>query len=465
MNRREATAALLTCMAIVPPALAWKARHVTASAPMQSQSQTNFKESSAVFPLAISGSRRYLQDAAGRPFLMTGDTAWSLIAELKRDEVDVYLSTRQQQGFNTLLVNLIEHHFSSNPPADAYGEQPFRAPGRFSEPNDRYFDNAYWILRRASELGFLILLVPAYLGAGGGDEGWYVDMKAAGLEALRAYGRYVSQRYRDLSNIIWVHGGDHDDPDRSLARAVAGGIVEADSKALQTVHSSRDTVTPDYWRGESWLSIDTVYTYGDVFEAVASEHARGLPLPIVMIEAIYENEHGLDEQRVRAQAYGAILGGAAGQIYGNNPVWHFSGPGLFFSVFGWRHALDSSGASSIGHLRRFFEPLEWWKIEPDHGVVLADGEGRNDDYYAICGIAADRSFAVIYASYARQLTVKTPWSDAKGMDARWYDPAAGLFADPAPIAASVDQGLIFTVPDGSNASGYDDWLLLLTPAV
>src|SRR5262245_60716286 len=36
-------------------------------------------EAAAAFPLSIKPGERYLVDAAGRPFLIQGDTAWSLI--------------------------------------------------------------------------------------------------------------------------------------------------------------------------------------------------------------------------------------------------------------------------------------------------------------------------------------------------------------------------------------------------
>ena len=50
-------------------------------------------------------------------------------------------------------------------------------------------------------------------------------------------------------------------------------------------------------------------------------------MPFFLIESAYENEHGAGELRVRIQAYQALLSGASGHIYGNNPVWHFDGPG------------------------------------------------------------------------------------------------------------------------------------------
>ena len=40
----------------------------------------------ATFPLRIPAGKRHLEDAAGQPFLLHGDAAWSLIAQLTRED-------------------------------------------------------------------------------------------------------------------------------------------------------------------------------------------------------------------------------------------------------------------------------------------------------------------------------------------------------------------------------------------
>ena len=93
MNRRTALAALL---AVSMPdgisgmlgGLAW------ANGGEAGQAQAR----AGAFPLMVSQDRRCLKDGDGTPFLITGDAAWSLIAELDREEAEFYLTTRQQQG-------------------------------------------------------------------------------------------------------------------------------------------------------------------------------------------------------------------------------------------------------------------------------------------------------------------------------------------------------------------------------
>jgi len=69
------------------------------------------------FPPKLSVDGRYLVDQQEKPFLVIGDSPWSLIVELTPDQVDLYLDDRHAKGFTLLLVNLIEHKFASDPPS------------------------------------------------------------------------------------------------------------------------------------------------------------------------------------------------------------------------------------------------------------------------------------------------------------------------------------------------------------
>src|SRR5215472_9365209 len=81
--------------------------------------------------LKVSSNRRYLVDQKGRPFLVVGDSPWSLIAQLDEQDIERYLKDRQSKGFNSIIVNLIEHKFCTNPPHTRAGLAPFAKPGDF----------------------------------------------------------------------------------------------------------------------------------------------------------------------------------------------------------------------------------------------------------------------------------------------------------------------------------------------
>ena len=413
-----------------------------------------------VFPVRTEPDKRHLVDAGDKPFLIQGDAAWSLIVQLTQAEVDQYLDDRKARGFNTLLVNLIEHRFSDSPPNNAYGQRPFLTPGDFSTPNDQYFAHADWVLSRAAEKGFLVLLVPAYLGYGGGDEGWYADMVANGSAKLRSYGRYLGQRYKDYTNILWTYGGDYNPPDRSLVEAIADGIREYQPGAPGTAHTAPETAAIEFWGGEPWLQVNTVYTYSPVYERSLQQYERPEQLPFFLLETTYENEHDVTTRQLRTQAYHALLSGAAGQVFGNNPIWHFNGPGLYPTTLTWQQALQGAGSRSMAHVWGLFAALEWWRLEPDvDNSLLTAGLGTGQDR-AVSAAAGDRSFAIAYLPTVRNVSVNLGGMAGPHVAARWYDPTDGSFTvvTGSPFPAS---GAHLFRPGGDNSDGDGDWVLVL----
>jgi hypothetical protein len=410
-----------------------------------------------LFPLSVAPSKSYLLDAAGRPFLIHGEAAWSLIAALTREKAEVYLDDRRARGFNAVLVSLIEHHFLKNPPANVYGEMPFTVPGDFTTPNEAYFEHADWVLRRARDLGFVVLLAPAFLGSEGGGDGWYREMVAAGTDKLRSYGRFLGKRYSSFKNIIWVQAGDFNPPDKGVVNAIAEGIAETAPGALQTAHCAPETTALDYWAGESWLTLNNIYTYGRVQSAASKENGRTGQMPFLLIESAYENEHGATAQRLRMQAYDALLSGAAGQVFGNNPIWHFDGPGLYPAPVDWERALASPGAKSMRHLNELMGSVAWWTLEPSQRLAINDDAVLMER--AVGARAKDGSFAIIYLPGARAITVELSELAGPRVTADWFDPAIGSF-----ISTGADLSLNGThvfQPPGVNGGGSKDWVLLL----
>ncbi len=412
------------------------------------------------FPLRAEPGKRYLEDSDGRPFFIQGDSAWSLIAELTESEADLYLRARKARGFNTILVNLLEHRFASKAPANIRGEPPFTHAGDFTTPNEAYFAHAERILKRACELGFLVLLTPSYAGYGGGAEGWYPEMKENGPARLREYGEFLGQRFRHLDNIIWVEGGDYNPPDKDLVRAIADGIRTYDPKALHTAHGAPESAALDYWSGEPWLAINNVYTYGPVFADSLAQYERPEKMPFFLMESTYEGEHDADATRIRTQAYQAILSGASGQIFGNNPIWHFSGPGLYDVPIDWKQALDSPGARSMQVLHDLVSATKWWLLEPDiKSRFLVSGQGT-EKQRAVAAVARDGSFALTYVPSGRLFNLDLSRLSGGHIDASWVDPSTGQSTAVAgsPFAPSRQTFL----PPQTNQSGYADWVLQLT---
>lgn len=412
------------------------------------------------FPLRVRPGARFLEDASGVPFLVHADVPGNILVQLKREDAIRYLDDRQKRGFNTLFTGLIEKFYASHPPANAYGDAPFRVAGDFTTPVEAYFAHVDWFLEEAARRGFLVGLTPAWLGFKAGKEGWYREMVASGPERLREYGRYLGKRYARFDNVLWIHGGDYNPPDKALVRAIAEGIREFDRRALHTAHAAPGFAAIDVWRGETWLQIDTVYTYGPVYPPTLQQYRDRQRLPFILMESAFENEHGADERRLRAQAYQALLTGAAGHVFGNNPIWHFDAPGIYDAPMTWQDALASRGAQSITHLRNLFATLDWTRLVPDvDGRFLRAGHGEGPER-AVAAVASDDSFGLIYLPSARAVTLDSGRLGNRRTAWKWYDPSGGTFR--AAEEGARDGPLVTMMPPGQNAAGYEDWLLIAT---
>lgn len=181
-------------------------------ASLRSTSPVGAAESDSTFPVRVSANNRYLEDASGKPFLLQGDTAWSLMVQLTKEETEEYLENRRQKGFNAILVNLIEQFYADNPPKNKYGDEPFTTPDDFATANEKYFAHADWVIQKAKEKGILVVLNPCYTGFSPNfktaRDGWVQATLANGPEKCRDYGRYIGRRYKNQTNIIWQAGGD-----------------------------------------------------------------------------------------------------------------------------------------------------------------------------------------------------------------------------------------------------------------
>ncbi|HQK17296.1 MAG TPA: DUF4038 domain-containing protein [Polyangiaceae bacterium] len=419
------------------------------------------------FPIRVSRNGRHFEDRNGNPFLIHGDTAWSLAAQLNLDDAAHYLDRRKSQGFNSVLVNLIERKFSKSPPKNAAGEPPFLVPGDFSTPNEAYFGVVDTLIEAAGRRNMLVFLTPAYLGWRGGEEGWFRELQTAGPGTLKEYGRYVGRRYKSLTNIVWVVGGDFTPPlpYRWVVDALADGIREGGGIQLMTAHCGQESPA-NVFGNRRWLDFSNVYSYaGDLYHVTLTEYRRTPAKPFVMLESAYEGEHDSKPERIRRQAYWSILTGAAGHFYGNNPVWNFDSPVKVFPAdLGWKEALESRGATDMTQFWKLFRTLKWNDLVPDtaHRFLVA-GYGRTrTTQYATAAITTDGRLAVIYSSSrgTGELTLNLK-RISRPVRGHWYDPTNGR-AVPAPALSADSTDRVALPFPGKNHSGDEDWVLVLS---
>jgi hypothetical protein len=147
-------------------------------------------------------------------------------------------------------------------------------------------------------------------------------------------------------------------------------------------------------------------------------------------------------------------------MFGNNPIWHFSAPGLYPTPLIWQQALDSPGSRSMSRVVSLFSSFDWTSLEPDlQGRFLTGGAGTGQDR-AVAAQSTDRSLAVAYVPSMRDVRFDLSTMSGPRVSVSWYDPVSGAYNSAAgsPFPASGSQTFRAA---GTNSSGDGDWVLIM----
>lgn len=390
------------------------------------------------WPLSVHSGGRYLVDAAGVPFLVHGDTCWSIVGQLTDAQIDTYLNDRAARGFNALLFSAPEAYYTSQTPSylNVDGAAPFTtmSPVAWNSPNESYWTRVDRLVNGAKARGMACIVNPAYWGWSFGD-GWGTLLTSASNGALQSYGAFLANRYGQ-GNVIWCMGGDYASTsgNRDKQWNIVTGIRSLRTTDLVTAHPDSSESDPyAYWGGYAGFSLNNAYTYetsGDyVYEECATAYGRSGPLPFIYFEGKYENANGATLAMLRRQSYGSILSGACGQIYGNLPMWHFGSPRWNEPYAGgWQTHLGSAGAMQQAHVKALFSSCEWWKLEPRTDASLVSSGLGSNAARVYPARARDGSFAMIYVPSSQSVTVVMSALSPASVRVRLYDPATGAYS-------------------------------------
>jgi Protein of unknown function (DUF4038)/Putative collagen-binding domain of a collagenase len=446
-----------------------------------------------VYPLKVSSNNRYLIDQNNTPFLVIGDAPQNLITNLSQAAAEKYMANRERYGINTLWINLLciySDGNSCNKDASTFdGFAPFTNVGDLSAPNPAYFQRAEELISLAAAHNMVVLLDPIETIS------WLGVLRANGIDKAFAFGQWLGNRYKNLPNIIWMHGNDfqswQNSDDNALVQAVARGIRSSDKKHLHTVELN--FMTSGSLDDPSWaplIDLNAAYTYFPTYARILTEYNRSNYKPVFLVEANYEFEHnhctdGGSTQNLRRQGYWAMLSGAAGQVYGSAYTWRLES--------GWEMKLNSPGAIQLRYLKDLFASRNWNDLIPDqtHSFVTSGYDslsgyiGKFVDYvggdcsnrifasiksrtsfgsittntYVTAARTPDGSLAIAYLPSGRTITVNMS-KFAGLMKARWYDPTNGRYlgVEGSPFA---NAGSKQFMPPEINSAGDRDWILVL----
>ena len=409
----------------------------------------------------VSYNHRFLVTSDGKPFFWLGDTAWELFHRLDRAEAERYLRDRAGKGFNVIqAVALAELDGLTEPNRQGHlpliEKDPTRPDVRPGPASD-YWDFMGEVIQQAGDLGLYVALLPTW--------GKYVtsspfDGKVDGIfnsTNAASYGRFVGERFRSHSNVIWILGGDKapSTPEalaiwRAMARGVTVGVTgrEDYDAVLMTYHTSGPGHVSDYIHDEPWLDFTSAQSsHGDLVESwrFIEKHWDRKPVkPVIDLESSYPgalipaawlpahlrashpSTQPSNDDHARRAAYWAVFAGAFGHTYGHNAIWQMRTPqrkAVLDAKLSWQEALDAPSAAQMGQLRRLMESRPMLNRVPDQSIFVGDAGAGAAHHRATH--ATDGSYAMVYAPTGGSFKVRMDVIKGPQVQASWFNPRDG----------------------------------------
>lgn len=405
--------------------------------------------------LRVSDNHRYLitDEPVPRPFFWLGDTAW-MIRKLTPAEIDLYLSTREKQGFTVIQIAPASSGGATDN-LDYAGRLPF-IDNDAEKPVAVFWENIDTIVDKAQTHSLYVLIFPI----------WGQDLNSVvggDPEKAQRFGRWLGQRYKDRTNVMWAVTGEYDsvnnfslpisESQKQLVNALARGIYEGHGGTqLMSIHPGAARTSSLDFHNESWLSFNMLQSgHQDDSEAfglqenhalIAHDYGLRPTKPVFDGEPMYEDtpnavwiKQNADGPRagaevMRRKAYWAVFAGAFGHTYGYNDLWFFYVPTAGQTAplpayrAHWKEALHAPGAEQMQYLRKLMESRPFLTCIPDQSLIVGDpGTGLRH----IQAIRGDNGgFAMLYIPIANQtVTVDTKTFSTTVLEAYWYDPRTG----------------------------------------
>ncbi len=417
-----------------------------------------------------SANGRYTVDQNGNPFLINADTDWSLAWALNATDQNTFLADRVNDGFNTVLTDLVGNDLMSGHTngANYAGDLPFTG-GNFT-PNPAYWAKIDTFFQEAAAKGITVFALPVDFYATQGSN-TFANMTNA--QAL-AFGQFLANRYpvSQYPGIVWMEGNDYGGEGEGCCNQ---GFVTQYQNLLTGLGTSRPTtIEQGFYESLSsdgatlgpLMSLNSAYDYHPTYEVILRGYAAKT-IPVFFLEGAYENattgfpSAPLD---IRKQLGWTMTSGGTGSFYGNDTLWQFNS--------GWQSQLDSTIVLQRKALNAAFAGINWQNLHPDTTNQLVTA-GRNsqltardtyqtspatDDstygWYVTAGYSSDGKLGVIYNpdTTRNHITVS---SSVLGTNPTItaVDPTNG---------ARTNLGWTTTPTMGANAAGDHDWLFIIT---
>eukprot|EP00958_Prasinococcus_capsulatus_P011130 scaffold1093_cov359-Prasinococcus_capsulatus_cf.AAC.18 len=437
-----------------------------------------------VGPLKVDEGARHLSKADGTHFGFAADTPWQLLNDLKFEQAVEFISIRIAQGFTTLQMTCLPWIPND---VNAYGQKPFVCDNCYTAPNEAFWSHVDAVLQHMESVGMVAYLVVMW-----------ADGYSAAVSEQDHYnmGHFVGSRWKGLTNIIWVLGGDNlCCTNKVKFEQMFEGIRDAGRHPASTGRGGLDILQhPDFVRrsGLSQCATKTSSAAGaaPVLVVWLTRYAyTSTNKPIVLVETYYEKSQNIDagdwdslhlpdSAQFRSFPWAARVSGSFGEGYGAWMIWLEAKDGV------WQNDINLPGAIHIAQqMRTILHFVDETTLVPendgswnapapiiggscDYPLGTSHWSGKNPSCI-FSSISHEQKQAIVYFDPLRDgqyncATINTAFFPS-GATAVWWDPVSEL-----PFSAiSLADGQIQTVcPPGasSEADWPGEWVLLVNPS-
>ena len=413
--------------------------------------------------LRMSPGKRNVIHADSTPFLVVGDTPWSIPFRATPSQVRTYAKDRREKGFNTaLLLSLQPDKFAKGPEARntvlgfdvAFEDLPEGHLNKIKPDYYQTFDSLVQIL-----IDHELTPVYAPFAHGYGWKGETAIGSEAAPDEYARYCRYLVARYGSMP-ALWLVNLDGN----ALAPGVKPGgeaieLWDAYRQPVGLHYSPYDDWLATWAKGDStccfhynknfqsepWLDFqwaqtghDGLHLYHKVSRMYDNKPTKASMNGEPTYEGMGEGKQGLGWWQGEDAWNQLMNGGTMGVIYGAASLWQWKitpdepgWPEWTNAPVSWRQALELEGGQYVGNVSKAFEGFDFTDME--RRWDLTDG---NKPLLAKPGI-----FYISYLEKGGEISIKNV---PINLPYHWFDPAKGEFRD----QGKTSQGGIFKAPDG-----------------
>jgi hypothetical protein len=442
--------------------------------------QNGYSQSKSLPQLKVSKNQHYFVTEDEKPFFWLGDTGWLTFGKLDRAGVDKYFKDRKEKGFNVVQVMVLHTLNVTN----VYGDMALinddiskpliTAGNNFNNPDEYdYWDHVNYVLDVAQKNGIYVAMVPV----------WGTNVSKGNKvnkEQAEKYAKFLADRYKNRTNIIWLNGGDtHGNEFTDIWNAIGSTLKTNNPNQLVTFHPFGRTDSSENYHNATWLDFN-MFQSGhrrydqdtlkgsfkeDNYKFVQRDLTLKPTKPTLDGEPSYEGiPHGLHDtlqpkwtdNDVRRYGYWSVFAGAAGYTYGDNAVMQMFRKGdkpAYGNKELWANAINAPGAGQMVYIKKLMLDFPYLERIPDQSLIANQGE-KYDYQIGTKG----KNYALIYTYNGRKITVNMGKIAGDKVTASWYNPRNG---QKTKIGIIDNKGTKEFQPSGKKEDG-NDWVLILS---